>query len=209
MAEWRPPAPDPWVRRLLELFRAGVLLGSAQRVLVLAGGRVPQLEHLKIGACRTTNMVKDQKSRGIMKNPDKTTYGKSHHSHLPRAAGGTFFPVEDPSDLWCWSPAADASGGRGGACDLCSVGDDGCVAGCRVGGGGGGVCCLGGGRRVSSGLLSGCCCCGGGGGALLCSSAPTVFWRLGAGSPTREPSPRWSLRDLLPSAWQLRAGAAP
>jgi hypothetical protein len=150
VAEWKPPALDPWVRRLLELLRAGVLLGSVQRVPALAGGRVPQLEHLKIGACRTTNIVEDQKSRGIMKNPDKTTYGKSHHSHQPRAAGGTFFPVEDPSDLWCWSPAAGASSGRGGACDLCSLGDG--------GGGGGGVCCLGGGCRVSSGLLSGCCC---------------------------------------------------
>jgi hypothetical protein len=208
VAERRPPDPDPWVRRLLELFRAGVLLGSAQRVPALAGGRVPQLEHLKIGACRTTNMDKDQKSRGIMKNPDKTTYGKLHHSHLPRAAGGTFFPFEDPSDLWCWSPAADASGGRGGACDLCSIGDGGGVAGHHVGGGGVGVCCLGGGRRVSSGLLSGYCC-GGGGGAPLCSSTPAVFWRLGAGSPTKEPSPHWSLQDLLHSAWLLRAGAAP
>jgi hypothetical protein len=177
-------------------------------VPVLARGPVPQLVHLKIGACRTTIMVKDQKSRGIMKNPDNTTYGKSHHSHLPWAAGGTFFPVEDPLDLWYWSPTAGASGGRGGACNPCSLGGGG-VAGRRVGGAGGGICCLGGGRRVSSGLLSGCCCCGGGGGAPLCSSAPAVLWRLGAGSPTKEPSPRWSLRDLLPSAWLLRAGTAP
>jgi hypothetical protein len=32
---------------------------------------------------------------------------------------------------------------------------------------------------------------------------------FGAGSPTKEPSPRWSLWALDPSAWLLRAGAAP
>jgi hypothetical protein len=86
------------------------------------------------------------------------------------------------------------------------LGGGGGVTGRRSGGGGGGVCCLGGGRCASSSLLSVCQCCGGGGGAPLCSSAPAVFWRLGAGSPTKEPSPRWSLRHLLPSAWLLRAG---
>jgi hypothetical protein len=74
MAEWRPPAPDPWVWRLLELFQAGVLLGSAPKVPVLAGGRLPQLEHLKIATCRATNMVKDQKPREIMKNSEKAAY---------------------------------------------------------------------------------------------------------------------------------------
>jgi hypothetical protein len=68
VAEWRPPAPDPWARYLLELLRAGVLLGSARRVLVLAGGRVPLTDHLKIGACRITNMVKDRKPREIKKS---------------------------------------------------------------------------------------------------------------------------------------------
>jgi hypothetical protein len=38
------------------------------RTPALAGGLVQQLEHLKIGACRTTIMVKAQKLRGIMKN---------------------------------------------------------------------------------------------------------------------------------------------
>jgi hypothetical protein len=106
------------------------------------------------------------------------------------------------------SPAAGASGGGGGVCGLGSIGGGG-VAGRRVDGGGGGVCCPGEGRRASSGLLSGCWRCGGGGEAPLCLSASAVFWRLGAGSPTREPSPCWSLRNLLPSAWLLRAGAAP
>jgi hypothetical protein len=152
-------------------------------------------------------MVKIQILRGIMKSSKKTTYVKSYHSHLPRAAGGTFLPVEDPPDLWRVSPTAGASGGGGGVCGLGTVGGGG-VAGHRVGGGGGGVCCLRGGPRASPGLLSGCRRCGGGG-APLRSSAPAVFWRLGAGSPTKEPSPRWSLRDLLPSAWLLCAGAAP
>jgi hypothetical protein len=87
-----------------------------------------------------------------MKNSKKTTYAKSNHSHLPRAAGGTFFPAEDPPDLWRVSPATDASGGGGGVCGLGSDGGGG-VAGRRVGGDGGGVCYLGGGRRASSGLL--------------------------------------------------------
>jgi hypothetical protein len=56
--------------------------------------------YLKIGACRITDMVKAQKLRGIMKNSKKTIYTKSYHSHLPRSAGGTFFPDEDPPDLW-------------------------------------------------------------------------------------------------------------
>jgi hypothetical protein len=143
-----------------------------------------------------------------MKSSKKTTYAKSYHSHLPQAAGVTFLPVEDSPDLWRVSPTAGASGGGGGVCGLGSVGGGG-VAGHRVGSGGGGVCCLGGGPRASPGLLSGCWRCSGGGGAPLRSSAPTVFWRLGAGSPTKEPSPRWSLRDLIPSAWLLCAGAAP
>jgi hypothetical protein len=32
------------------------------------------LVHLKIGACRITNMVKDQKPRDIMKNSEKAAY---------------------------------------------------------------------------------------------------------------------------------------
>jgi hypothetical protein len=155
--------------------------------------------HLKIGACRITDMVKAQKLIGRMKNSNKTTYAKSYHSHLPRAEGGTFFPAEDSLDLWRVSPATGASGGGGGVCGLGSDGGGG-VAGRRVGGGGGGVCYHGGGRRGSSGLLSGCWRYGRGGGAPLCSSAPADFWCLGVGSPTKEPSPRWSLRDLLPSA---------
>jgi hypothetical protein len=74
------------------------------KIPALAGGRIPQLErpqrtrllHLKVGACRINDMVKAQKLRGIMKNSEKTTYAKSYHSHLPRVAGGTFFPAEDP-----------------------------------------------------------------------------------------------------------------
>jgi hypothetical protein len=110
---------------------------------------------LQIGACRITNVVKAQKLRGITKNSKKTTYLKSYHSHLPRAAGGTFLPAEDPPDLWRVSPAAGASGGGGGVCGLGSVGGGG-VVGHHVSGGGGGACCLGGGCRASSGLLSGC-----------------------------------------------------
>jgi hypothetical protein len=163
---------------------------------------------LKIGACHITDMVKAQKLKGITKSSKKITYVKLNHSHLPRAAGGTFLPAEDPPDLWWVSPAAGASGGGGGVCGLSSVGGGG-VAGHRVGGGGGGVCCLGRGPRASPGLLSGCWRCSGGGGAPLRSFAPAVFWRLGAGSPTKEPSPRWSLRDLLPSAWLLCAGPIP
>jgi hypothetical protein len=143
-----------------------------------------------------------------MKSPEKSTYTKSYHSQPPRATGGTFFPAEDPPDLWWWSPAAGASGGGGWVCGLGSVVGGG-VAGRRVVGGGGGVCCFGEGRRASSGLLSGCWRCDGGGGARLYLSTSAVFWRLGAGSPTKEPSRRWSLRDLDPSAWLLRAGAAP
>jgi hypothetical protein len=41
-------------------------------------------------------MVRAQKLRGIMKNSEEITYAKSNHSHLPRAAGGTFLPAEDP-----------------------------------------------------------------------------------------------------------------
>jgi hypothetical protein len=128
--------------------------------------------HLKIGACRITDTVKAQKLRGVMKNSEKTTYEKSYHSHLPRAAGGTFFPA------------------GGGVCGLGSVGGGGGVDGRRLAVGGGEVCCLREGRRASSGLLSSCWCCGGGGGAPLCPSASAVFWRLGAGSATKEPSPR-------------------
>jgi hypothetical protein len=84
-----------------------------------------------------------------------------------------------------------------------ALGGGGGVAGRRPGGGGDGVCCLGGDRRASSGPLSVCRCCGGGGGAPLCSSAPAVLWRLGAGSPTKEPSPRWSLQDFDPSGWSF------
>jgi hypothetical protein len=146
------------------------------RTPALAGGRVPQLERLKVVACRTTCLVKHQKLRKKIKNLDKTTYGKSNHSHLPRAAGGTFLPAEDPPDLWGPSPTFEPPGG--------GVGDGGLVSD--------------GGRY-----------CGGGGAAPLCFSTPVVFWRLGAGSPTKEPSPRWSLRDLLPSAWLRRSGAAP
>jgi hypothetical protein len=78
------------------------------KIPALAGGRTPQLGrprrtrlvYLKVGACRITDMVKVQKLRGIMKNSEKTTYAKSYHSHLPRAAGGTFFPAEEPPNLW-------------------------------------------------------------------------------------------------------------
>jgi hypothetical protein len=134
---------------------------------------------------------------------------KSYHSQPPRAIGGTSFPAEDPLDFWWRSPAASAPGGGGGVCGLGSDGGGGGVAGCRIIGGGGGICCYEEGRRTSSGLPSGCWRCGGGDGALLCLSASAVFWRLGAGSPTKEPSPRWSLRALDPSAWLLHAGATP
>jgi hypothetical protein len=133
---------------------------------------------------------------------------KSYHSQLPRAIGGTFFPAEDPSDLWWRSPAAGAVGGGGGVCGLGSGGGGGVAGRCDVGGGGG-ICCSGEGHHASSGLLSGCWRCGGGGGALHCLSTSAVFWRLGADSPTKEPLPRWSLWDLDPSAWLLRAGTSP
>jgi hypothetical protein len=145
VAGWRHPAPGLRVRKLLELLRAGDLLGSVPKVPTLAGGRIPQLEHLKIAACRTTCLVKHQKPRKKMKNLDKTTYGKSYHSHLPRAAGGTFLPAEDPPDLWGPSPAFEPPGGGVGDGGLISDGGGG-VAGRCPGGGGGGVCCLGGGR---------------------------------------------------------------
>jgi hypothetical protein len=143
-----------------------------------------------------------------MKNSKETTYTKSYHSQPLRAIGGTFFPAEDPSDLWWRSPAAGAVGGRGGVCGLNSGGGGGVAGRCDVGGGGG-IYCSEEGHRASSGLLSGYWHCGGGGGALLCLSTSAVFWRLGAGSPTKEPSPRWSLPNLDPSAWLLCAGAAP
>jgi hypothetical protein len=155
-----------------------------------------------------TNEVRAQKLNIIMKSSEKTTYTKSYHSPLPRAIGGTPFPAEDPPDFWWRSPAVGAPGGGGGVCGLGSDGGGG-VARRRVVGGGGGICCSGEGRRASSGLPSSCWRCGGGGGALLCLSASAVFWRLGAGSPKKEPSPHWSLRALDPSAWLLRAGAAP
>jgi hypothetical protein len=143
-----------------------------------------------------------------MKSSEKATYSKSYHSQPPRAIRRTPFPAVDPPNFWWRSPAAGASGGGGGVCGLGSVGGGG-VVGCHVVGGTGGICCSGEGHRASSGLPSGCWRCGGGGGALLCLSASAVFWRLGASSPMKEPSPRWSLRDLDPSAWLLHAGAAP
>jgi hypothetical protein len=82
-------------------------------------------------------MVKDQKPKKMVKNLDKTTYGKSYYSHLPRAAGGTFLPAEDPPDIWWVSLAIGVSGGGDGGCGLASGGGGG-VAGCRSGGGGGG-----------------------------------------------------------------------
>jgi hypothetical protein len=117
--------------------------------------------------------------------------------NLPGRLGGTSFPIEDSPVFWWGSPAAGASGGGGGFCGLGSGGGGG-ITGRRVVGGGGGLPC-------------GFCYCGGGGGAqeLLCPSASAVFWRLGAGSPMKEPSPRWSLRDLDPSSWLLRTVAAP
>jgi hypothetical protein len=45
---------------------------------------------------------------------------------------------------------------------------------------------------------------------LLCPPGSAVFWCLGAGSPTKDPSPRWSLRDLASSCSRLlRVVAAP
>jgi hypothetical protein len=137
-----------------------------------------------------------------MKSSEKTTYTKSNHSQPPRATGGTFFPAEDPSDFWWWSPTIGTSGGEGGVCGLGSVGGGG-VAGHPVVGGGGGICCSREGHRTSSGLPSDCWRCGGGGGALLCLFASAVFWCLGASSPTKEPSPRWSLWVLDPSILSL------
>jgi hypothetical protein len=61
VAAWLPPAPDHWVRRLLGLLLAEALLEPMPRTPALAGGRVPQLEHLKAAACRTTCLVKHQK----------------------------------------------------------------------------------------------------------------------------------------------------
>jgi hypothetical protein len=124
-----------------------------------------------------------------MKSSKKTTYTKSNHFQLPRVTGGTFFPAEDPPDLWWGSLAAGASGGGGGVCGLGSV-SGGVIARCRVVSGGGGICYSGEGRHASSSLPSGCWRCSGGGGDLLCLSASAVFWHLGAGSPTKEPSPR-------------------
>jgi hypothetical protein len=181
---------------------------------VLAGGRTPQLERcrqtcsmrLKNGACHITNMVRAPEDKW------RNEKFQGDHLHeivpLPNTPGDwrVLFPAEDPLDLWWRSPAAGAVGGGGEVCGLGSGGGGG-VAGRSDVGGGGGICCSGEGRRASSGLLSGSWCCGGGGGALLCLSA--IFWRLGAGSPTKEPTPRWSLRDLDPSAWLLHAGAAP
>jgi hypothetical protein len=81
------------------------------RTPALVGGRVPQLEHLKVAPCHTTCLIKHLKPRNGMENPDKATYGKSYHSQLPRAAGGIFLPAEDPPDLWWVSLAAGVSGG--------------------------------------------------------------------------------------------------
>jgi hypothetical protein len=74
VAVWRPPAPDPWVRGLLELTLAGDLPGSALRVPTLAGGRTPQWEHPKTAAYRITCMVEDQRPGEIMKNYEKDAY---------------------------------------------------------------------------------------------------------------------------------------
>jgi hypothetical protein len=144
-----------------------------------------------------TNGVRAQKLNGVKKISKKAAYMKSNHSQPPRAIGGISFPTEDSPVLWWGSPAAGAPGGGCGVCGLGSGGGGGVAGRCAVGGGGGISC--------------GCCCCGGGGGAqeLLGPSASTVFWRLGAGSTTKEPSPRWSLRDLDLSSWLLRAVAAP
>jgi hypothetical protein len=63
----RPLAPDPRVRRFLQLFQAGALLGSASGLPALAVGRLPQLVRLGIAACRITGIVKNQNPRGIVK----------------------------------------------------------------------------------------------------------------------------------------------
>jgi hypothetical protein len=67
MVVWWPPAPDPSVRRLLELSQVGVSLESTPKIPALAGGWIPRLVPLKIGARRITDVVKAQKLRGIMK----------------------------------------------------------------------------------------------------------------------------------------------
>jgi hypothetical protein len=136
---------------------------------------------------------------------------KPSTTQSPRVIGVSFLPEKDAPVSWWGLLAEGISSGGGGTCGSGCDGGGGDAWCCRVGRGGG-VRCSGEDRRASSGLPCGCRRCDDGGGAweLLCCPDSAVFWHLGVGSPTKDPSPWRSLRDLASScSWLLRVVAAP